>query len=191
MVLQAEILFAAIFSLGIMGTALGFALGYAAKFFKVEQNPLVDQVIAIMPGSNCGQCGYPGCTPAAEAVVAGEAAATCCPPGGKVLAQEIAEMLNISLDLSQVDDKPPMLAQVDENHCIGCARCIKKCPTDAIIGANKQIHAVIQDACTGCEACIDVCPTECLQMHPIQTTLKTWHWDKPDVSIKPDLPLAA
>lgn len=180
MVLQEEVLFAAIFFLGILGTSLGFALGYAAKFFKVEKNPMVDKIIEIMPGSNCGQCGYPGCSPAAEAVAEGEAPPTCCPPGGKVLAQEIAEILGVSLDLSQVDDKPPMLAQVDETLCIGCARCIKKCPTDAIIGANKQLHAVIQDACTGCEACVAVCPTKCLTMHPIQVTLKTWHWDKPE-----------
>ncbi len=185
MVLQTEVVFAAIFCLGILGTTLGFALGYAAKFFKVEQNPLVEQVIVLMPGSNCGQCGYPGCNPAAEAIVNREVAPTCCPPGGKVLAQEIAELLNISLDLSQVEEAQPRLAQVDENNCIGCARCLKKCPTDAIIGALKQVHAVIQDACTGCEACIEICPTECLQMHPVQVTLKTWHWDKPA------LPLAA
>jgi Na+-translocating ferredoxin:NAD+ oxidoreductase subunit B len=183
MVLQAEVLFAAIFMLGILGTVLGFALGYAAKFFKVEQNPLVDKVIGIMPGSNCGQCGYPGCTPAAEAIVNFTAPPTCCPPGGKVLAQEIAQLLNISLDLSKLDDKPMMLAQIDENTCIGCARCTKKCPTDAIVGASKYIHAVIQDACTGCEACIDICPTKCLQMHPIQVNLKTWRWDKPKLDL--------
>lgn len=177
--MHADVLFAAIFSLAILGSVLGLVLGYAAKFFKVEQNPIVEEIIEMMPGSNCGQCNYPGCAPAAEAIVAGEASPTCCPPGGRMLAEEIAAKLGLSLDASNMEEEVPMYAQVDETLCIGCARCIKKCPTDAIIGAPKQIHAVIKDACTGCKACIDICPTECLQMHPFEVTLKSWHWAKP------------
>jgi electron transport complex protein RnfB len=179
MPLQTELLFAAIISLAAMGTLLGWGLGYAAKFFKVEGNPVVDSISVLLPGANCGQCGYPGCNPAAQAIASGAAPPTCCPPGGKSLAREIAELLNISLDLSQLAEKPPMLAQIDESLCTGCARCTKKCPTDAIVGAPKQLHAVIQDACTGCEACVSVCPTKCLQMHPIRLSLKNWRWDKP------------
>ncbi len=178
--MDTEILVAAVASLTLMGTLLGLALGYAAKFLKVEQNPVVEEIIEIMPGSNCGQCGYPGCAPAAEAIVEGAASPTCCPPGGKALAEDIVARLGLTLDLSDLEEEAPMYAQVDENLCIGCARCIKKCPTDAIIGATKHIHAVIQDACTGCKACVDICPTECLQMHPVETTLKTWRWHKPE-----------
>ena len=170
---------AAIACLTILGLALGYMLGYAAKVFKVEANPITEEIAAMMPGSNCGQCGYPGCAPAADAIVTGEAAVTCCPPGGKTLAEDIANLLNVPLDLSGMEEKVPMLAGISEATCIGCAKCVKKCPTDAIVGAPKQIHSVIRDACTGCEACIDVCPTECLQMHPIEVTLKTWRWEKP------------
>lgn len=177
--METVVLFASILSLGLLGLLLGFALGFAAKFFRVEQNPLVEEITEMMPGSNCGQCGFPGCTPAAEAIVNKQASVTCCPPGGRSLAEEIANKLNVPLDLSGVVEKPPQYAQVNEHLCIGCSKCLKHCPTDAIIGANKQIHAVIVDACTGCEACIDACPTECLQMHTFAETLKTWRWHKP------------
>jgi len=178
--MRPEVLFIAVFFLAFLSASLGFGLGYAAKFFKVEQNPIVETILEMMPGSNCGQCGHPGCAAAAQAIVDGVAPLTCCPPGGHVLAEELAETLGVTLDASSLTPKVPMLAQVNEQLCIGCARCVKKCPTDAIIGAQKQIHAVIQDACTGCEACVAICPTGCLQMHPVRTTLKTWRWDKPE-----------
>lgn len=174
---------AAIASLTAMGLILGFMLGYAARFLKVETNPIVGEIEAMLPGSQCGQCGYPGCSPAATAIVNGEAPVTICPPGGKVLAQELADKLGVSVDLSSVADKEPVLAKVTENICIGCARCLKVCPTDAIIGAPKQLHAVIRDACTGCGACVDICPTESLQLHPIEVTLRTWKWDKPHAAL--------
>lgn len=177
--METSILLSSILSLGILGLILGIALGLSSRFFKVETNPLVDEITEMMPGSNCGQCGFPGCAPAAEAIVNKTAPVTCCPPGGRSLAEEMAAKLGITVDLSALGDKPPQYAQVDENLCIGCARCMKKCPTDAIVGATNQIHAVIVDACTGCEACIDICPTECLQMHDFEETLKTWRWDKP------------
>jgi electron transport complex protein RnfB len=169
----------AIAAMTILGLSLGFMLGYAARFFKVETNPLVEEIEAMLPGTQCGQCGYPGCAPAAAAIAQNEAPVTICPPGGRALAEELAAKLNITVDLSGVEDGPPMLAVVNEDICIGCARCPKVCPTDAIIGASRQIHSVIRDACTGCGKCIDVCPTECLQLHPIEITLKTWKWSKP------------
>ncbi|OUD13130.1 electron transport complex subunit RsxB [Thioflexithrix psekupsensis] len=170
---------AAIISLTLLSLTLGFGLGYAARLFKVETSPVVAEIAALMPGSNCGQCGFPGCNPAAEAIANGQAAVTCCPPGGRMLAEDIAALLGVTVDLSNVEKKAPMFAAIDEKTCIGCAKCIKHCPTDAIVGAPKQIHAVIRDACIGCEACIDACPTECLQMHPFEVTLKTWRWHKP------------
>jgi len=165
--------------LTILGLSLGTILGYASRIFKVETDPITEQIESMLPGSNCGQCGFPGCSPAAESVASGNALVTMCPPGGKSLAQELASLLNVDLDLSAIEDDVAMLASVQEETCIGCAKCSKVCPTDAIIGAPKQIHAVVVDACTGCKACIDVCPTECLVMAPIEETLKTWHWHKP------------
>jgi electron transport complex protein RnfB len=173
-------MFAAIVSLTLLGISLGFGLGYAARILKVEVSPIVEEVSAMMPGSQCGQCGYPGCRPAAEAIVRGDAPITVCPPGGRALAEDLAAKLGVAVNLSDLADHVPMLARVSEATCIGCTRCFKACPTDAIVGAPKQLHLVIQDACTGCGSCVDVCPTECLQLHPIKETLRTWKWTKPE-----------
>ncbi|MGB4674688.1 MAG: RnfABCDGE type electron transport complex subunit B [Azovibrio sp.] len=170
---------AAILSLTILGAALGLILGIAGRFLAVESNPIVDEVEALLPGTNCGQCGFPGCSGAAAAIAAGSAPASCCPPGGKTTAVAIAEKMGLALDLAAVADTGPKLATIAEDLCIGCCRCIKNCPTDAILGAPKQIHNVLKEACTGCSACIDHCPTEALVMQPVPITLQHWVMPKP------------
>ncbi len=172
-------MFSAIVIIALLGILMGTALGFAAKFFAVDGNPLKDEIEELLPGSQCGQCGYPGCGPAAEAVANGEAAVTMCPPGGKALAEALAEKLGVSIDLTGVEEQEPMVAFVHEHLCVGCTKCFKRCPTDAIVGGPKQIHAVFADACTGCEKCFDVCPTECIEMRPIRATLQTWYWPMP------------
>jgi len=179
----------AITSLTLMSFTLGFLLAIAARYLKVESDPVVEKIAEMMPGSQCGQCGFPGCKPAAEAIAHGDSDITICPPGGRSLVEELATLLSVEIDLSKFKDKVPMFAKVSEETCIGCTRCFKVCPTDAIMGGPKQIHTVFKDACTGCEACVEVCPTECLQMVTIETTLSTWKWPKPDTEIHP--PLAA
>lgn len=173
---------AAILSLTVLGAVLGIVLGVANRFLRVEGNPIVEELLAMMPGSNCGQCGFPGCTGAAEAIVDGSAAPTCCPPGGKALATSIAAKLGITVDLSDMADEGPKIAVVAEELCIGCCRCSKVCPTDAIIGAAKQIHNVLREACTGCNSCIEKCPTDALAMRPVPVTLQHWVMPKPAVA---------
>jgi Na+-translocating ferredoxin:NAD+ oxidoreductase subunit B len=172
-------LLSALLILTLLGLTLGLSLAVAGKYFKVESDPLIERVEALMPGSQCGQCGFPGCRPAAEAVVVGSAPVTLCPPGGSSLVEQLSKLLGIEVDLSQTEDREPMIARVEESNCTGCTRCFKVCPTNAIVGAPKQIHAVVADACIGCEKCVNVCPTECLQMHPIPVTLRDWRWPKP------------
>lgn len=172
----------AIIILTLMGLTLGFLLGAASTFFAVEGNPLEAEIEAMLPGSQCGQCGFPGCSPAATALVNGQADITLCPPGGRSLALELAEKLGVDADLSSMEDKQPMIARVREDLCIGCTKCFKRCPTDAILGSSKQIHSVISDACTGCEKCFDVCPTECIEMRPVTKTIQNWYWPKPAVA---------
>ncbi|MCK9984846.1 MAG: Na+-translocating ferredoxin:NAD+ oxidoreductase subunit B [Azoarcus sp.] len=169
----------AVSSLTVLGAVLGVLLGFASRRFHVEGNPVVAEVETLMPGSNCGQCGFPGCAGAAAAIVGGEAPATCCPPGGKALAQSIAAKLGLEIDLSTVVDAGPQLAVVTEDICIGCCRCIKVCPTDAILGGAKQIHAVLREACTGCGNCVDRCPTEAIGLKPVPITLQHWVWPNP------------
>ncbi|ADC63583.1 RnfABCDGE type electron transport complex subunit B [Allochromatium vinosum] len=177
-------MFASIASLTALGLALGGLLGLAARYLKVEGNALTEQVAALLPGSQCGQCGYPGCGPAAEAIASGTASVTICPPGGRALAEELANLLGVSVDLSGVADKPPMIAHVNEGLCIGCTKCFKRCPTDAIMGANNMIHVVFADACIGCELCSEICPTEGIEMRPLAPTLQNWYWPKPQDALQ-------
>lgn len=170
----------AVGSLTVMGLALGGILGTAARYLAVEEDPVEDEIKAMLPGSQCGQCGFVGCAQAAAALARGEAAVTLCPPGGRALALALAAKLGVTVDLSAVaEDDGPKIAQVTEEICTGCCRCYKVCPTDAIIGAAKQIHNVIREACTGCAACIDRCPTEAMVMVPVPVTLQRWVWPKP------------
>jgi len=173
---------AAIVSVTSLGLVLGLMLGFADRIFAVEVNPIIAQVEGMMPGSQCGQCGFPGCSAAAAAIVEGRAPVTCCPPGGKALAAALSSKLGISLDLGDLVDEGPKLAFVSEEICIGCCRCIKACPTDAIVGAAKQIHNVIREACTGCGNCVERCPTEAVILQPIPVTLPHWVWPKPAVA---------
>ena len=170
---------AAIASVSLLGAILGLVLGLAAIKFAVDIDPVIGDLEAMMPGSNCGQCGMAGCSAAAKALADGSAPVTCCPPGGKTLAAALAEKLGITIDLSSVVDEGPKLALVSEEICIGCCRCLKVCPTDAIVGAAKQIHNVIREACTGCGNCVERCPTEAVVMKPVPVTLQHWVWPKP------------
>lgn len=169
----------AILSLTVLGGLLGLGLGIAARKFRVEGDPLAAEIEALMPGSNCGQCGFAGCPRLAAAIASGAAPVTACPPGGKALALALARKLGISVDPAAVADQGPRIATVAEDICIGCCRCTKVCPTDAILGAAKQIHNVIREACTGCGNCIDRCPTEAMAMQPLPVTLQHWIWPKP------------
>ena len=167
-------------SLTAMGVVLGGLQGAAAKFLAVEENPLEEELKAMLPGSPCGQCGYVGCGQAAAALARGEAPITLCPPGGKTVVEALAKKLGVTADLSEHEEKAPEYAVIIEELCIGCTRCIKECSVDAIVGANKLMHSIITEDCHGCAKCFKVCPTEAIKMCKIPMTLGSWHWDKPD-----------
>ena len=174
-------MFIAIFSLTLLGGSLGVFLGYAARRLEEEGNPLVEEIQAILPGSQCGQCGFPGCAGAAQALANHEAPVTLCPPGGREVVALLAAKLGVEVNLAEVKDSVPHMAEVQEELCIGCTKCYKACPTDAIMGAAKQIHAVFREACTACGKCVDVCPTEATRLIPVPVTLQSWSWNKPDL----------
>lgn len=169
-----------ILALIALGAGLGGILGWASKTLKVEGDPRVDELESMLPGGQCGQCGEPGCRQAAEAMVAGRLGADCCPPGGRSLAESMASFLGV--DLSAGGEQITYVAQIDESKCSGCTRCFKACPFDAIVGANRQMHTVIQHVCTGCRLCAKACPQNCLSMQPVADQIHTWQWPKPDVA---------
>jgi len=169
----------AIGSLTAMGVALGGLLGVAARFLAVEEDPLEVELQAMLPGSQCGQCGYVGCAQAAAALARHEAPVTLCPPGGLAVAEQLAKRLGVTVDLSDHTAAVPVYALIAEELCIGCTRCLKECSVDGIVGANKVLHTVITDACHGCAKCAQVCPTGAIRMLEVPTTLANWHWPKP------------
>lgn len=170
-----------------MALVLGAALGLAAIVFKVEGNPIADQIDAVLPQTQCGQCGHPGCRPYAEALAAGQDAINLCPPGGEEGIQKIADILGVEFipfDEGAAAIKPKSVAYIREPECIGCTLCIQACPVDAILGSAKWMHTVIADECTGCELCLAPCPVDCIEMRPIPTTINNWKWAYPTFALK-------
>ena len=169
--------------LAILATALGLMLGFAAKRFHVEGDPLVEKIDAILPQTQCGQCGHPGCRPYAEAIANGEAH-NRCPPGGTAVINDLSDLLGrdpLPLDGEHGEElEETLVAYIREDECIGCTKCIQACPVDAILGAAKKMHTVIVDECTGCDLSVEPCPVDCIDMIPIATTVQNWHWQTPD-----------
>ncbi|MEQ1579462.1 MAG: RnfABCDGE type electron transport complex subunit B [Steroidobacteraceae bacterium] len=134
------------------------------------EHALIDQVDALLPQTQCGQCTFNGCRPYAAAIVRGEADINQCPPGGHATAANLAALLG--RPVKPVDEKygdpfaPVLVAYIHEELCIGCARCLPPCPVDAIIGAARYTHTVITADCTGCKLCIAPCPVDCIEMRP-------------------------
>ena len=169
--------------LALLGLAIAFGgiLGFAAIRFKVEGNPIVDEIDSILPQTQCGQCGHPGCRPYAEGIAAGEDI-NKCPPGGEATIQALADLLDVdapSLDAEHGEEKPKQVAIIREAECIGCTKCIQACPIDAILGAAKHMHTVIESECTGCDLCVEPCPVDCIDMVPVENGLSSWYWTAP------------
>ncbi|HEX9392469.1 MAG TPA: RnfABCDGE type electron transport complex subunit B [Usitatibacteraceae bacterium] len=128
---------------------------------------LAEKIDALLPQTQCTKCGYAGCMPYAEAIAAGEAGIDCCPPGGDAGIAALAKLLGraiVPLDTARGEHLPHRIAVIDEATCIGCAKCLAACPTDAIVGASKLMHTVIAELCTGCDLCIPPCPVDCISM---------------------------
>jgi electron transport complex protein RnfB len=177
---------AAVIVMALGAVVLGAALGFASVKFRVQGDPLVEKIDAILPQTQCGQCNYPGCKPYAEAIAKGEAEINQCPPGGEEGIRKLADLLGRefkSLSAEHGIEKPKSVAIIDEQTCIGCTLCIQACPVDAIVGAAKQMHTIIASQCTGCELCLPPCPVDCIRMVPITETVDTWKWKYPVITI--------
>ena len=133
---------------------------------------IADEIDARLPQTQCTRCGYAGCRPYAEAIASGAADLNQCPPGGAATIAALAQLLQRParpLNPAHGVAGPPLVAQIDEATCIGCAKCLPPCPVDAIVGARKQMHTVLVDLCTGCELCVAPCPVDCITLVPRST----------------------
>lgn len=133
----------------------------------------VKEIDALLPQTQCGECSYSGCLPYAEALAQGVTTINKCPPGGVATVNALATLLHLDatpyLQEAMEKTRPPSLAFIREAECIGCTKCIKACPVDAIIGTGKLMHAVITHECTGCGLCVEPCPVDCIEMVTLPT----------------------
>lgn len=172
----------ALIALGSLSAIFGAVLGFAAVKFKIEGDPLVEQIDELLPQTQCGQCGYPGCKPYAQAIANGDSI-NKCPPGGHTTIAALAKLLDLPTpDLDEEhgeESEVKKVAYIREEECIGCTKCIQACPVDAILGAAKHMHTVIISECTGCDLCVEPCPVDCIDMLPVDEGIQSWKWDLP------------
>ncbi|EAS43226.1 electron transport complex subunit RsxB [Photobacterium profundum] len=167
----------AVIVIAVLAAIFGLILGFASIRFKVEADPIVEQINAILPQTQCGQCGYPGCRPYAEAIANGDEI-NKCPPGGQAAIEKLADLMGVEVqDSAHEEENIKTVAFIHEDMCIGCTKCIQACPVDAIVGGTKSMHTVIKDECTGCDLCVAPCPTDCIEMIPVKDTPESWKWD--------------
>lgn len=140
---------------------------------------LARAIDAALPQTQCTRCGYPDCRSYARAIAFEGAAINQCPPGGAEGIARLAALTEqpiVPLSAEHGAESVRAVAIIDENWCIGCTLCIKACPVDAIVGANKTMHTILEADCTGCELCVPVCPVDCIAMQPVTDTTGWAAW---------------
>ncbi|MBT8088281.1 MAG: electron transport complex subunit RsxB [Gammaproteobacteria bacterium] len=155
----------AVLTISVLALIAGIALSIASRRLPSTSDELVERVNALLPQTQCAQCGYPGCRPYAAAIIAAEADINLCPPGGDETVRRLADLLGKEV-LPLADTIEPAVAVIDESACIGCYHCREACPVDAIVGAPQFMHTVIESECTGCGLCVAPCPVDCISMRP-------------------------
>ena len=156
----------AILIFGATALLIGYTVERLAAYLAPTDDSLVSKVNALLPQTQCAQCGYPGCKPYAQAIVNNSAPIDQCPPGGQTTTVALSRLLGRETPSKQpaAVTTAPLIARIREADCIGCTLCIKACPVDAIIGAHEYLHTVIEQYCTGCELCVAPCPMDCIEM---------------------------
>lgn len=167
----------AILALTCMAALAGAGLMLLARLCPRDDKSLSAQIDALLPQTQCAQCGFPGCAPYAAAIAANETDINRCPPGGNATVIALAALLGTPARAIAADvpvPVAPQIAFIDEAACIGCTLCLAPCPVDAIVGAQRMMHTVLIDSCTGCELCVEPCPVDCIIMVPAPARVNLW-----------------
>lgn len=180
----------AIFIIAFISLLIGLAVSILDNKFSKNNNAeddAIQEINKLLPQTQCAQCDYPGCIPYATAIIKENAPINKCIPGGQDTVKELANLLNTEeLPLNSVDKQvyeKPMIVKIQEDSCIGCTKCIAACPVDAIIGAPKQMHAIVSEYCTGCMLCIPPCPMDCIEIIEKPINFNNYQPKKPNNSI--------
>ncbi len=160
-----ETIITAVLTITVLALVAGLLLGFASDRMPGNPAAIVERVNNLLPQTQCAQCGYPGCRPYAEAIVAGDASINLCPPGGDETIRRLADLLGRNTEPLETGAPGELrVAIIDEAACIGCTHCRTACPVDAISGAHQYMHTIIGSECTGCELCVAPCPVDCISM---------------------------
>ena len=173
---------------GCVGIILGFFLGISGEKFKVEVDPREEAILEVLPGNNCGGCGYAGCSGLAAAIAKGEAPVGQCPVGGDPVAAKVGEIMGVSAgasvkkvafvkcagtcekakqdyDYTGIEDCAAMAfvpnggPKTCNYGCLGFGSCVKACPFDAIHVVDN-IARIDYEKCTSCGKCAEKCPAK-------------------------------
>lgn len=183
----------AILLLGGMSLVFGLILAVASKKFAVESDPRIDEILGVLPGANCGGCGFAGCAGLAEAIVKGSAPVNGCPVGKDPCAAKIAAIMGVEIDINTKPKFAKLRCQggkaegverfyymgvpdcaaaqmlnggpkLCEFGCLGLGNCARSCKFGALTINENGLPEIDPKRCTSCGACVKACPRNLIQL---------------------------